>query len=268
MRLTELGLKHGTDKAFWHRFTDFYQPYFDELRASGKPLRVLEIGVFRGDSMRLLRDYLRPSLLVGVDILEREPGWPDADNIHYRKADQGDRESLRRVFQEFEEPFDLVIDDGGHTYAQQFNSIAEGIGAVSSGGVYIVEDIHSSIATPGWHRWPARLARPWNPSSPLAFLYYVQARKILKQRGDEAGLAGFETRFLPGADVRRIESQVSSVDIFQRANLPFECWKCKAIKYDIRRLRCGTCGTTFEAVGDSMTAVLKIDRGLLQSCAE
>jgi hypothetical protein len=41
-------------------------------------------------------------------------------------------------------PFDVVIDDGGHTMEQQINSFEELWPALNDGGVYIAEDLHTS----------------------------------------------------------------------------------------------------------------------------
>ncbi len=41
-------------------------------------------------------------------------------------------------------PFDVIIDDGGHTMSQQITAIEYLFGTLNDGGVYIVEDTHTS----------------------------------------------------------------------------------------------------------------------------
>ena len=58
-------------------------------------------------------------------------------------GDQEDPEFLASVVAEHG-PFDIVIDDGGHTMGQQIASIETLFPSVSDGGVYLVEDCHTS----------------------------------------------------------------------------------------------------------------------------
>ena len=44
-----------------------------------------------------------------------------------------------------EEHFDLIIDDGGHTMLQQQNTLAAYWGRLRSGGLFVVEDLHTSF---------------------------------------------------------------------------------------------------------------------------
>lgn len=41
-------------------------------------------------------------------------------------------------------PFDVIIDDGGHTMNQQKTSIAMLLPLVRSGGIYVIEDLETS----------------------------------------------------------------------------------------------------------------------------
>lgn len=84
--LTEIGLEYGTDKAFWHRYTDFYEPFFARLK-NRKDLTILEFGVLDGASIKMLDDYFHPRLVIGADIQEEREGWRKSENIIYRKVD-------------------------------------------------------------------------------------------------------------------------------------------------------------------------------------
>lgn len=122
--------------------------YFDVYAATlapyvGKPVRVLEIGVFHGGGLDQLRDFLGPqATLVGADI---NPSARAACKGRFEVAigDQTDPEFLASVARDYG-PFDVIIDDGGHTVNQQITSIEHLFPAVNEGGVYIVEDTHTS----------------------------------------------------------------------------------------------------------------------------
>jgi len=62
-----LALKYGTDKASdFHNYTEFYDKYFNLDRGNIK--NVLEIGVFRGNSLRMWKDYFFNAIIYGIDI--------------------------------------------------------------------------------------------------------------------------------------------------------------------------------------------------------
>ena len=65
--LTQLALKYGTDKAT-HKYTPLYHRTFEAMRTSVK--RFMEIGVFRGASIRMWTDYFTEAEIIGVDYYE------------------------------------------------------------------------------------------------------------------------------------------------------------------------------------------------------
>ena len=134
----------------WTHYFETYEAVFGARRNT--PMRVLEIGVFHGTSLRLWKSYFQhpQTSLVGVDI---EPTCArfdaPSDGIHVRIGSQADNEFLARVVAEFG-PFDLIIDDGSHHSAhmiKSFNSLyATGL---KDDGIYFVEDLHANY-WPGW----------------------------------------------------------------------------------------------------------------------
>lgn len=144
----------------WIHYFDVYAkvlaPYV------GKPVKVLEIGVFHGGGLDQLRYLLGPdAVLVGVDIGE-ESAAVCADRFDVMIGDQTDPAFLARLVDEHG-PFDIVIDDGGHSMRQQITAIENLFDAVNPGGVYIVEDTHTSY---------------WEPyqDHPESFMEWVKAR--------------------------------------------------------------------------------------------
>ena len=142
MTLHELMAKYGSDKA-QHGFCEFYSRFFEPVRESVE--KVLEVGVYRGASMRALLDYFPNARVLGLDDGSFQQEWSfGTDRAQCYIADQGARTMLAR-FLERESDFDLVIDDGSHTMWGQQVSLACLLPAVKPGGFYVVEDLHSSF---------------------------------------------------------------------------------------------------------------------------
>ncbi len=130
----------------WHHYFDVYEHYL--ARFIGTPFRFLEIGVLRGGSQRMWRDYFGAgATIVGIDI-DRECAKLDGCHGAVRIGDQTDEGFLDSVRGEFG-PFDVVIDDGGHEPSQQIQSFSYLYPNVTENGVYIVEDTQTSF-------WPSR----------------------------------------------------------------------------------------------------------------
>jgi SAM-dependent methyltransferase len=134
----------------WSHYFAIYQAVFGPRRA--EPLRILEIGVLGGASLRLWKRYFTHpgTLIVGIDILPECIKFDaPADGIRVRIGNQTDARFLKRVVQEFG-PFDLIIDDGSHHSSHviaSFNHLyADGL---KESGIYFVEDLHASY----WHPW-------------------------------------------------------------------------------------------------------------------
>lgn len=138
----------------WSHYFPVYQSIFGSLR--DKPLRVLEIGVYHGASLKLWRKYFRhaQTIIVGVDIASDclEFDAP-AVGIHVRIGSQTDAGFLKKIVDEFG-PFDLIIDDGSHVSSHiiaSFNHLfASGL---KDSGIYFVEDLHANYWTP-WRDSP------------------------------------------------------------------------------------------------------------------
>jgi hypothetical protein len=134
----------------WTHYFPIYQAIFGPLRR--ERLRILEIGIWHGASLKLWRQYFEhpETQLVGIDILSECMKFdaPEA-GVHVRIGSQADPAFLQRVVKEFG-PFDLIIDDGSHRSSHiiaSFNHLfAEGL---KDSGIYFVEDLHANY----WYPW-------------------------------------------------------------------------------------------------------------------
>lgn len=110
--------------------------------------RMLEIGVDRGGSLDMWRQYMPNATIVGLDINPRAAQYDDpGGNVHVRIGDQTDIRFLEAVFDEFG-TFDTVLDDGGHTPKQMIGSFQYLFPRLKPGGVYLVEDVCANYWTP------------------------------------------------------------------------------------------------------------------------
>jgi hypothetical protein len=126
-----------------------YLPVYESALPTDRPIRMLEIGVFHGGSLRMWRNYLHSeSVIVGIDIDPETKQFDDPQQqIHVRIGGQQDVAFLRSVVDEFG-PFDVILDDGSHVPSHMVASFRylfpEGL---KPGGVYLVEDIHTNYWT-------------------------------------------------------------------------------------------------------------------------
>lgn len=128
----------------WHHYFDLYDRYFGKYR--DRPIRMLEIGVFRGGSLRMWKEYFHPdSTIVGIDIDKSCAAHEIADrNVFVRIGSQADPNFLAEVNGEFG-PFDIILDDGSHkTHHQIISFGALFRDALKDGGCYMVEDCHTN----------------------------------------------------------------------------------------------------------------------------
>lgn len=130
----------------WLHYFDVYDRHFSRFR--GTDVHVVEIGVFHGGSLRMWRDYFGPKARIyGVDVN------PDcrvfaAEGFDIHIGDQADRRFLRELRDRIPR-IDILIDDGGHTMVQQRRTFEELFPHVSTTGVYLCEDTHTSY----WPEW-------------------------------------------------------------------------------------------------------------------
>lgn len=131
----------GTPLDKWTHYFPIYDRHLACFR--GTPAHVLEIGVYRGGGLDMLRQYFGTDAnLVGIDI---DPSVVAAlaGRHPVEVGDQEDPDFLLRVAARYG-PFDVIIDDGGHTMRQQIASVETLFPHLADGGVYLVEDCHTS----------------------------------------------------------------------------------------------------------------------------
>lgn len=125
----------------WLHYFDIYERHFHRFR--DKEVKILEFGVFKGGSLQMWKHYFgEKAQIIGVDIDPTCKEYEE-DRITIYIGDQEDRVFLAKLRDLLGE-VDIVIDDGGHTMGQQIATFEEIYPIVSSKGVFLVEDLHTS----------------------------------------------------------------------------------------------------------------------------
>ncbi len=139
---------YGKHRMFtkWSKYFDVYDRHmskFRNVKRSGKPVILVEIGVFRGGSLQMWKEYLGPDArIIGIDI-NPECKKYEEDQIEIFIGSQDDR----RFWADFRKSvyyIDILIDDGGHLLNQQRVTFEETFNMISEEGVYICEDCMTS----------------------------------------------------------------------------------------------------------------------------
>ncbi|MFH1996830.1 MAG: class I SAM-dependent methyltransferase [Candidatus Omnitrophota bacterium] len=140
--LTALADKYETDKGTkGHKYTEVYEYFFYPIKDTVR--KIFEIGIAKGASLKMFRDYFPQAVIYGIDIDDKS--GLASDVLKTFVADQSDREQLQAFINTYEGDFDLILDDGGHTMKQQQVSLGYLFKYVKPGGYYIVEDVHTSL---------------------------------------------------------------------------------------------------------------------------
>ena len=148
-RLTEIFWSNrGRTVHKWHHYLPVYEQYLG--RYVGTPVRMLEIGVFRGGSLDMWRSFFGPEAkLFGIDI---DPNCAQYDGLsgQVRIGSQDDPDFLRRVVAEMG-GVDVVLDDGSHVSKHIRSSLDVLFPLLADDGIYLIEDLHAAY----WRRFGA-----------------------------------------------------------------------------------------------------------------
>lgn len=138
MTLDEFALKYDTDKSSkWHNYTEKYERYF--LPLQNKHLKILEIGIQNGFSLKTWKEYFPHANIYGIDI--EDCSHMNEERITTIQGSQNDVVFLVEVHANYG-PFDIIIDDGSHVSNDMRISFDTLFPLLHQGGLYIAEDLH------------------------------------------------------------------------------------------------------------------------------
>ena len=149
MRSKQLVLDHYDTDKIANRYLNQYDPILEPW--INKRVKLLEIGVYKGGSLLLWRDYFPLGTIVGIDFrMPRDLAL--GERIHLFKGRQQDTQFLTKVATEIApDGFDIIIDDASHigeltkkTFWHLFDNHLKPF------GLYVIED----WGTGYWNDWP------------------------------------------------------------------------------------------------------------------
>jgi len=175
--------KYDTDKAIHTHYLRNYERYFRPL--AGRDVRLLELGVLKGGSLMLWRDYFERGVIAGLD-LNPAPVADTTGRIRVYQGGQQDTALLDRIARECApEGFDIIIDDCSHVGELariSFWHLFEH--HLKPGGFYVIED----WGTGYWESWPDGVRyRPRRDAAPHGPLRYRLERAATRLRAGALG---------------------------------------------------------------------------------
>jgi Methyltransferase domain len=188
----------------WVHYFDIYHRHLAQYR--GKPITVVEFGVWHGGSLQMWKHYFGPrARIIGVDINPKCAALTEPQ-IEVVIGDQNDRTFLRDLAAKLG-PVDVVIEDGGHLMSQQIGTFEAFWPHIAEGGVFLIEDLHTDY----WERYGGGLRREGT------FIEY--AKNLIDQQHawhsrEESFRVDEYTRTIRGMHV------YDSVIVFDKASVP------------------------------------------------
>jgi hypothetical protein len=161
--LTKLGQVFGTDKVDVRHirnglaYTDVYEKYLGPWRR--RSFTLLELGVHRGDSLRMWNAYLPRATVIGLDL--EQIAADRASEFDVTIGSQTDADVLGGILDRHPD-VRVVIDDASHITALTLASFRYLFPRLPRGSLYVIEDVspNSYEDWPGHHpergaNWPA-----------------------------------------------------------------------------------------------------------------
>jgi len=136
-RLSELGLKYGTDKIGKHNYLPVYHEMFKDRRDTVN--KVVEIGAGEGLGLRMFRDYFPNAMIYGAEIEDKR--LFEEDRIRVIKCDQSKALDLSVLLEITGTDIDLFIDDGSHRPEDQISTFLAVMPKLNKGAIYVIEDV-------------------------------------------------------------------------------------------------------------------------------
>lgn len=126
-----------TDKGLRHSYIPIYEKYLNKYKNNST---VLEVGIYRGDSIKLWNEYFQNSKIFGIDKrIDKNIICPT--NTFLFECDSTNKKNLDDIFEN--EMFDVIIDDGCHRLEVQYSTYLNLFPKLKKGGIYFIEDIEN-----------------------------------------------------------------------------------------------------------------------------
>jgi len=145
--LNEILLNSFTDKNTTHKYGNIYDLVFNtQFFKLNRPLKILEIGVsnFGDGSAKSLSNIDYVAKYVGIDNVPYRGKINDKVKLYTGSEYDAYTNKMIDIIKENEGKFDIIIDDGPHTWKSQKWFFENYYDLLNEGGVLFCEDIHES----------------------------------------------------------------------------------------------------------------------------
>lgn len=145
MSLIEIANNERTDKNTVHSYLPLYQTLLQGKKESAT--NVLEVGIFKGGSIKLWKDFFQHAVVHAVDIMNMDDVWDElkvTNNIVlHTSCDAYDETFFKTHFLDKGLKFDFMLDDGPHTLESMKQFIKLYSQVMTDDGILIIEDVQS-----------------------------------------------------------------------------------------------------------------------------
>ena len=142
MSLSEIVNNQLTDKNTTHSYLDLYERLLNSKKTSAS--NVLEIGIYKGGSIKLWHDYFKNANVYGLDIANVNQIPPFLkNNSRIKICPSTDAYNTNTINILKSVKFDMVLDDGPHTLNSMIVFVSEYSQMLANDGILILEDVQS-----------------------------------------------------------------------------------------------------------------------------
>jgi hypothetical protein len=211
MNLNELFNKYQSDKGdgvtVRHNYAYFYEKFLENKRNEIK--LILEIGICGGKSLKAWYDYFPNAIIIGLDIDDKS--IYNNDRTFTFKLDQSNHTQLEHFVKECVKngyKFDFIIDDGSHQMADQQLTLGYFFPILKSGGVYFLEDLHTSLVDNGFFLY-GKPIEIYNNRSNTTLYYLMESMSSIYLNEDQN---------------KYLQENINTIDIHNQFNIYQEPW--------------------------------------------
>jgi len=169
----------------------------------------------------MLADFFPRATIYAIDVNEKTVNAYYGDRIKTYLCNQIDFITFDRLFKDVR--FDLIIDDGSHITSHQQQTLGYLFNNyLTSGGIYVCEDIHTSL---------------WNK--------YVDTNQTTLDLFEKFNVDKvFKCNLLTNEQNAYLTQHIQSILIYKRTVNAYKCYKCKQVNTN-NNSTC-TCGTALD----------------------
>ena len=143
MSLKQLVDNTRTDKDTIHSYLDLYEILFSSKKETAQ--NILEIGIYKGGSIKLWSDYFTNAKVYGLDIIDSNKMWNGITNnqkiILYTSTDAYNNDFFTKNFLDKNIKCDVMLDDGPHSLESMIRFINLYSQIMTDDGILIIEDV-------------------------------------------------------------------------------------------------------------------------------